>query len=348
MINIGFWSYYEENCFNNNLFLNKDASIRENTFVKYNLLYKNLNEIGITINSLDLIVDNNKLDLLIFSDIPRSDSKYYINVKNLKIPKILIIEECKLIRPQNWNLQLHKEFDYIFTYEDDYVDNLKYFKFNTNFIETRDINYNLDHKIKDFTMINSNKKAISKGELYSERLKVINWFEKNHPYNFDLWGWDWDRFTFPSDIKYIDRLNSKKLNFLFKGYNFHKSWKGTVKIKKDTIKNYKFCFCIENFSNINGYITEKIFDSFFASTIPIYYGAKNVNTHIPPNCFFDYNQFNNFNEMYIELTNLNENQYLDYLKNIDIFLNSSKSIQFSEQYFVNELKKIILKIFKWQ
>jgi len=39
--------------------------------------------------------------------------------------------------------------------------------------------------------------------------------------------------------------------------------------------------------NQNGYITEKIFDSFFTSYVLIYLGAKNITEHVPSNCFID-------------------------------------------------------------
>ena len=51
-------------------------------------------------------------------------------------------------------------------------------------------------------------------------------------------------------------------------------------------KNISFAICYENARDIPGYITEKIFDCFFAGCVPIYWGgAPNVTDHIPANTF---------------------------------------------------------------
>ncbi len=49
---------------------------------------------------------------------------------------------------------------------------------------------------------------------------------------------------------------------------------------------YKFILCFEN-SYGNGYVTEKIFNCFFAKTIPIYKGDPNVHKFINPLSFID-------------------------------------------------------------
>jgi hypothetical protein len=42
-----------------------------------------------------------------------------------------------------------------------------------------------------------------------------------------------------------------------------------VDSKKNTLEKYKFSICYENARDIPGYITEKIFDCFFAGCVPI-------------------------------------------------------------------------------
>lgn len=48
---------------------------------------------------------------------------------------------------------------------------------------------------------------------------------------------------------------------------------------------YKFVFVCEN-STCDGFITEKIFNCFFARTIPIYYGSNKIKQYFNPNTFF--------------------------------------------------------------
>jgi len=43
--------------------------------------------------------------------------------------------------------------------------------------------------------------------------------------------------------------------------------------KKPIMEQYKFSIYHENARNIPGYITEKIFDSFFAGCVPVYWGG---------------------------------------------------------------------------
>ena len=56
---------------------------------------------------------------------------------------------------------------------------------------------------------------------------------------------------------------------------------GRVKNKIKFLSSYKFSFAMEN-SEADGYISEKIVDSFIAGTIPIYYGGYMVDEYINP------------------------------------------------------------------
>lgn len=74
---------------------------------------------------------------------------------------------------------------------------------------------------------------------------------------------------------------------------------------------------------MKGYVTEKIFDAFYALTIPIYWGAPNVTSYIPSNCFIDMRNFKNYDELYAFLTTMDEKSYNEYLTNIQLFLESN-------------------------
>ena len=54
----------------------------------------------------------------------------------------------------------------------------------------------------------------------------------------------------------------------------------------NVFNKYKFILCFEN-SYADGYITEKIFNCFFAKTIPIYKGDPNVKNYFTPTSFVD-------------------------------------------------------------
>lgn len=166
-------------------------------------------------------------------------------------------------------------------------------------------------------MICGNKKSNHKNELYSFRKEIINYFEDKQNV-FDLYGFGWD--------------------------NEHlKNYKGKVQKKLNTLSKYKFSICFENIKDQSGYITEKIFDCFFARTVPVYLGADNVKDYIPENTFIDMRNFKNIDEMYEYLLSISEECYIEYLKNIVSFLNSAafKDI-FSADAYVERIKSVII------
>ena len=59
-----------------------------------------------------------------------------------------------------------------------------------------------------------------------------------------------------------------------------------------------------------GYITEKIFGAFAAGCVPsIYYGAPNIETYIPKDCFINYLDFQTPEELYNFMVNMPEDVY---------------------------------------
>src|SRR5207244_2755686 len=100
-------------------------------------------------------------------------------------------------------------------------------------------------------------------------------------------------------------------------------------------KNYKFCFCYENMGEQEGYITEKIFDSFTAGCVPIYLGATNITSYIPKECFIDRRDFASESDLYDFLKSIDRGTYNGYLKAIRSFLESQPAQSFSIEQFVN-------------
>ena len=61
-------------------------------------------------------------------------------------------------------------------------------------------------------MISWNKKYSNKSINYKTRSNVIQWFEKYHPNEFDLYGPNWDEFVFPWDVHFLRRMNTPFFN----------------------------------------------------------------------------------------------------------------------------------------
>lgn len=164
---------------------------------------------------------------------------------------------------------------------------------------------------KLFTMINCNKDSAHRLSLYGERRKVIHFFEKNHSGDFDLYGRGW----------------SVSL----------KNYRGTVKSKTECFKQYRFCFSYENMRDIDGYLTEKIFDTFKAGCVPVYWGAKNVDKYIPKNCFIDRRDFGSDEGLYNFLKNMSQDEHQYYVNNIRKFLKTAQALPFFYANFIDTI-----------
>lgn len=237
-----------------------------------------------------------------------------------KDKNILICNESSLIIPFNYWKIFHLFFTKIYTWLDELVDNEKYFKIflpkSSVGIHTKTKNF----KEKKFLVfINKNISSflpfqmISFGkELYSERIKSIEFFERNIPDKFFLYGRGWNK---PKKYNLIERLF---------GFKIYSTYKGEVDDKIKLLSNFKYSLCFENLTDINGYITEKIFDCFKAKCVPIYLGASDIEKYIPKNCFIDFRDFRDYSELLSFLNSIDESMYNKYIKNIEKLLSNRK------------------------
>lgn len=315
---------------NNKLFDLSDKTInRDNCMYPFYLLKQKFSTAGYDLSTQDI----NPLEtseIVIYNEMPS------VLPSGSKIAKsYLILFESELIRPDNWDLDKHKYFHKIFTWHDNFVDNKKYFKINFAQEIPQTINKNLSKKEKLCTMVAGNKSVSHPLELYSKRVEAIRWFEKHHLENFDLYGIGWDTSLHPN--RYI-RFLMRKLPITKFFAPKYPSYKGTIASKIEVMEKYKFSICYENARDIPGYITEKIFDSLFAGCVPIYWGANNVTDYIPKECFIDKRDFESYEELYVFMNNMSDDDYSTYLKAIEEFLKSEKAYSFSSEFFV---KKII-------
>lgn len=339
MIKIAYWNNYI-NFAKNEAFNSKAYGIGDDIGAPIIKLKEELEARNCIIETLDM-GNPDSYDYVIFSDVPDIHTCCTDVSLIPKKKKILVLTECEMIYKANSRTDLLKEFEMVFTYNDNLVKNVGYkklclpIKLRTPIIK--------GFKEKKFsTIIAGNKESKIKGELYSERLKTIRFMEKNHLCDFDLYGIGWDLKTF-SGIKPIRALN--RFNLVRKLFTKkHPSYKGKINKKIDILSNYKFSFCYENTCLIPGYISEKIWDCFFAGCVPIYYGAPNITDYIPENCFIDRRKFKNYSEIYNYLKNLSEEDYMKYIENINNFLNSSKAYPFSAECFTETILNEVLNI----
>jgi hypothetical protein len=151
-------------------------------------------------------------------------------------------------------------------------------------------------------------------ELYSERIKAIEYFERAIPHAFDLFGRGWNK---PKKYNISERVF---------GYKKYKSYKGEIENKIESLSHYKYSICFENLTDVNGYITEKIVDCLKARCVPIYWGASDIGKYIPQNCFIDYRKYGSYEKLLEYLLSVDENAYNAYIRNIEKLLADKKFI----------------------
>jgi hypothetical protein len=232
----------------------------------------------------------------------------------------LVLFESSLIRPDNYKKENHSAFKKVFTWDADLVDKIKYFKITIPQNPSPEIKTpkSLDRKFA--TLIASNKKSHLPGELYSKRVEAIEYFELHHQESFDLYGNSWDKDVYSGFFKFLNLLNRLPWKMPFRLQPHYSVFKGRVESKLIVLCQYKFSICFENFCNSNGYITEKIFDCFYAGCVPVYWGAPDVKDYIPANCFIDMRDFNSYEELYRFLNSMPDKEFVQYQKNISNFL----------------------------
>jgi len=337
---VGFYNYYKY--YNKNrMFTDISSPIGDDLCYSSVYMGKYLIENGHKINTIDMD-DISKFDAIVFMDFPKFKNKYFKRLVSDGFNNLyLIIYESEIISPDNWNIENHKYFKKIFTWNDKFVDNKKYFKINFSHKIPDKVEFNIKNKNKFCTMIVANKFKSHSLELYTERIKAIRWFEENYPEDFDLYGIGWDKYYFKGILSRLNRFNVLRKILKPK----YPSYKGPIKSKKEIYKRYKFAICYENARNIPGYITEKIFDCFFAGCVPIYWGAPNITNHIPTDTFIDKRNFNTYEELYSYLKNMSDKEYMRYLDAIKNFIKSDKIYPFSAECFAETLSSEILKVY---
>lgn len=324
------------------LFDQNACKIGQNLLLPGILLKKRLEEMGHNYHTVDMYSNIKEIDIWIFQDLNNTSrltstsmqdaAKYLIKRKwkqdylykysKLKngSRSILLMQEPATVFPQSYDRNNQKIFDKILTWDSNLVDNIKYFQFFYPQVKPEHINYIPYDKKKFITMICGNKSSSDKNELYSERYRAINYFEKMHE-DFDLYGFGWNE-------------------------DLVKSYRGKTNDKLETMSKYKFSICFENMKSSFGYITEKIFDCFFSGCVPIYYGADDIANYIPENSFIDYRKFTNFKALDEYLINMSKNEYELYLENAIRYL---EGISFEDTFSVNAyVSRMVEAITKWK
>jgi hypothetical protein len=253
------------------------------------------------------------IEKIVFMNTPPSLYRDYYMKKLPKEKLVLFMWEPLMHGRKMYNKNLHACMGRVYTWDDDLVDNIHYFKFYYPALTPMLTHIPSFEEKKFCTMISGyhgSQKFPTKypNELYSERRKAAAFFDRIGETGFDLYGRGWDATLYPS-------------------------YRGAIADKLGVLKNYRFAICYENCQQVKGYISEKIFDCFAAGTIPIYWGASNITDYIPKGCFIDRRDFETLEELYSFLKQMGKAEFDEYLKQIAAYLQSDQAKLFSRENF---------------
>jgi hypothetical protein len=311
---------------------NKIFDQKDPTRAKYVALRDEFKNLGFDFITSDLVGDR-PVACAIFHDLKKGfKSDLDVSIKNYAL-----LIESPLVRPESYNSEHHHLFSKIFTRDDNLVscNQNKYVKIQYSFKIDDDYPIRYVGGKKLCTLIVSNKLSVGQHELYSERRRLIRWFEKNAPDDFALFGRGWNHFV--SKLNILNRVIKRTplLQKLFDTFLLtpFPSYCGEVDNKLAVMSKFSFSIAYENIIDQRGYITEKIFDSLFAGCIPVYLGAPNISEYVPENCFIDRRKFDTNEALYEFMKNLTLEQHFDYQNNIERFLVDDARREFSVKTF---------------
>jgi len=206
------------------------------------------------------------------------------------------------------------------------------------------------HRDRKFLlMMNANKlPRLYVDELYTARLRAVEFFQRYG--EIDLYGRNWDRAPrrvgktrTPATLRRIgdwmstvrQRIRPDPLYVAAAS-----AWRGTARSKSKTVSQYRFALCFEN-SVLKGWMTEKLFDCFFAGTVPVYWGAPDVLDWVPAECFIDMRKFKDFAELRAFLHALKPADEQGYREAARHYLASARFDPFRLSTFVDLVARIV-------
>lgn len=290
-----------------------------------------------------------------------NETEYFLSYKRNKTNRliVLILTEPPVYNFVDWNEERHVYFDKVLSYDSDLLTKnpLKYKQINYPI----DLNTNSSNTYPSETEFKSKKlssliagsfsittSSPEKKSLLFERYKILKWFNKNRPDELDYFSRTnpVEKFKYFRGASLLNRTNiklSSKIAEKLFNKRIQKVYRGSIPSldKNVVMAQYKFNFCLENSYNIKGLISEKIFDCFMAKTIPIYFGASDIENYIPKNCFVSYSDFKTLGNLYLFLKQMDYTTYLHYLESASRFLETAKDV-FSTAKFIETIYKEIM------
>ena len=295
--------------YQNKMFDGKDEKLnRDGCLLPYQRLAEALIEQGVQVNTVDFFAL--KAGETAFGD-------YYSfgildNFKQLKKQGIslkgFLLFEPPIVCPKIYRSlpELTAEFDYVYVHNiigDGYslkgVDRskLRQLFWPQPFKGVLEKFWGKGDRLNRVVVINGNHKPRSReGELYSKRIEVMAALAKLDA--IDLYGVGWDKWWSRRSMWLPYWLNRGMLLSIYHG---------SCVSKYETLSRYRFSLCFENMQ-MTGYVTEKLFDCLYSGTIPLYFGAPDIDSLVPAEAYIDCRKFSSWEDMWFKISRMSDSQ----------------------------------------
>jgi len=259
-----------------------------------------------------------------------------------KAKKYLILLEHPYIRPQNFFI-FPKRYYQIFGWDQTLkkLPNFTYVKYPHYWDSakkgmSRDLRYSMVCTNRNIILGNPNL------SLYNKRQQIIEYCESNPSINFNLYGTDWNKKNCRAGVIYKFLQIADKYGFCSLKRKFKlRNYKGQIKNKFQLLCNSKFNICFENISDYPGYVSEKIWDSIAAGSIPVYWPSWEIpNDYIPNEYFINASKFSDIKNLFNYLESIPEGEISSWSDMLIDFSKTKKKQLSIEKYSQTIIEKI--------
>ena len=194
-------------------------------------------------------------------------------------------------------------------------------------------------------LVASNKAltVVDPRDQYQARVRILDWYERNAPADFHLFGRGWDRpAAQPGRWGRARNQLRKIIGRFLPAKSPYATWRGPVDDKIELLTRARFCLAHENCRDLSGYVTEKLFDCFRAGCVPVYVGPKEIADLVPTDCFIDGRAYATPAALDAHLRTIDDAAYRGTQERIRAFLLSEQAKPFSQDHFADVLAKEIL------
>ncbi len=322
-------SLYADGHANNSFFREDDPTHKFNPTHTNRVLREAFAQRGIEINTADVNVGRQVDFELHFEGRPLARST---------TPRFLVALENPYINPLNADPGYFAQFERVFSWDRRFLalPNVLEVRYGIHFTSPAWPGY--EQREIFSCLINANKrfKVALPNDLYIERVNVIRWHERHAPEDFALYGLGWNKPRHESGAVGKAKRRVQRIATQLFGYKPFPSWKGEVADKAAVLLRSKFSYCYENVHSLTGYVTEKIFDSLVNGCVPVYWGADDIERHVPRSCFIDRRDFADTAAVHARLRAMSRDEYEGYQAAMRAYL-ADGGRRFSSECFASTI-----------